>query len=337
MKEDNEEEIRDSGLPEYNIEGQEPDAGETSAEDLAKTTKATDLADPEEASAEETSAAYDTLATSEPEEEDPSGEDLTAPKPPKKHHAYLWLWLLVSLSIIVVMAVSFLEEPTLFGLEVKQAPFRDALLAEAQEDTAASDTLPVATPEVVETDSTPKNILIFGDSMTFLLAQRMAKYGTQNGHTVYGVNWDSSTPQIWATSDTIAHFIRKYDISYVMVSLGSNELFAKDLDSRAKYVRQIVDKLGDIPFIWVGPPNWKEDNGYNDMLERTLPRGTFFRTGMMQLERRGDHIHPTPAAAVLWVDSIMRWMPKSAHPILVNLPADSINTTPTLTILKKKR
>ena len=73
------------------------------------------------------------------------------------------------------------------------------------------------------------------------------------------------------------------------------------------------------------------------MLERTLPRGTFFRTGMMQLARRGDHIHPTPDAAVIWVDSIMRWMPKSAHPILVNVPADSINTTPTLTILKKKR
>ncbi len=312
MKEENEEETRDSGLSEYNIEGQEPDA-------------------------EETSATSDTLDTSEPGEEEHSVEDISAPEPPKKHHAYLGLWLLVSLSIIVVMAVSFLEEPMLFGLEVKQAPFRDVLLAEAEEDTATPDTLPVAKPVVVETDSTPKNILIFGDSMTFLLAQRMAKYGTQNGHTVYGVNWDSSTPQIWAMSDTIAHFIRKYDINYVMVSLGSNELFAKDLDSRAKYVKKIVEKIGDIPFIWVGPPNWKEDNGYNDMLERTLPRGTFFRTGMMQLARRGDHIHPTPDAAVLWVDSIMRWMPKSAHPILVDVPADSINTTPTLTILKKKR
>ena len=119
MKEENEEEIRDSGLSEYNIEGQEPDA-------------------------EETSATSDTLDTSEPGEEEHSVEDISAPEPPKKHHAYLGLWLLVSLSIIVVMAVSFLEEPTLFGLEVKQAPFRDALLAEAEEDTATPDTLPVA-------------------------------------------------------------------------------------------------------------------------------------------------------------------------------------------------
>lgn len=327
MKEENEE-ARENRLPEYNMEGQENPEAETSAEELAK--KIANLANAEEPPAEEITE------TSEPEEQSEE-EDISAPEPPKRHHAYLWLWLLVSLSIIIVMAVSFIEEPTFFGFEVKQAPFRDALLAEAQVDTAEADTIPEPKPEVVETDSAPKNILIFGDSMTFLLAQRMAKYGTQNGHTVYGVNWDSSTPQIWASSDTIAHFIRKYNINYVMVSLGSNELFSKDLDSRAKYVRQIVEKIGDIPFIWVGPPNWKEDNGYNDMLQRTLPRGTFFRTGMMQLARRGDHIHPTPQAAVIWVDSIMRWMPKSAHPILVNVPADSINTTPTLTIFKKKR
>ena len=80
MKEENEEETRDSGLSEYNIEGQEPDA-------------------------EETSVTSDTLDTSEPGEEEHSVEDISAPEPPKKHHAYLGLWLLVSLSIIVVMAV----------------------------------------------------------------------------------------------------------------------------------------------------------------------------------------------------------------------------------------
>ena len=252
------------------------------------------------------------------------------------HKTYIWLWLLISLSIVVVMAVSWLDNPTLFGHEVRQAPFRENILKEP--DTAAADTLPVVVePKKIETDSTPKNIIIIGDSMTILLANRMSQYGQQNGHTVAGVNWDSSSTVTWASSDTIAYFIKKYDADFIMITLGSNELFAKNLDRKAELVKKIVDKIGDIPFVWVGPPNWKPDNGFNDMLAKTLPPGTFFKTDGMELERRGDHIHPTQPAANIWVDSIMRWLPKSSHPILAEFPADSLRPHPKMTVLKKAK
>lgn len=253
------------------------------------------------------------------------------------NHPYIFLWLLLSISLVIIVAIAFIDEPSIMGLSIKQAPYKEALLADVSQDYILSDTITAEENiEEIETDSVPKKILIFGDSMTYILAQRMAKYGGQNGHEVYGVNWDSSTPSLWASSDTLQYFIKKYNIDFVMVSLGSNELFTKNVNERAKYIRGVVKRIGNIPFIWIGPPNWKEDNGYNDMLMRTLPKGTFFKTSGMELQRRNDHIHPTQAAANLWVDSIMRWMPSSAHPILSDYPADSIKTRPTLILLKKK-
>ncbi|MCH5224271.1 MAG: hypothetical protein J1E82_09540 [Muribaculaceae bacterium] len=62
----------------------------------------------------------------------------------------------------------------------------------------------------------------------------------------------------------------------------------------------------------------------------TLPKGTFFRTEGMDLKRGPDHIHPVQSAADLWVDSIMRWMPSSAHPILSAYP-DSVGKNPPIT------
>ena len=44
----------------------------------------------------------------------------------------------------------------------------------------------------------------------------------------------------------------------------------------------------------------------------------------MELKRRKDGIHPTQDASALWVDSIMRWLPKSGHPILADVPSDTL-------------
>lgn len=240
---------------------------------------------------------------------------------------YSGLWLIVAVSLIGFLVISFVDDISVGGWTIKKAPFSENLLAKEDSVGRKSDFCADSLAgKVIEakTDSVPKSILIFGDSMTLNLALRLAQYAKQNGHTLHSVNWDSSNTKIWADCDTLRHFIREFDVDYVFISLGSNELYFKNPESRLPYIKRVLEMIDTIPYVWIGPPNWQKDSGINDLLERTCRSGSFFRTDGMELARKKDHIHPTRAASALWVDSIMRWMPKSAHPILADSPSDSI-------------
>lgn len=246
---------------------------------------------------------------------------------------YLSLWLLLGLALATVIIFSFLFEEGSFGL--KRGTFKDMILkqdpmAEGAKDSAAIlDSLEqLAAAKKHEPDTTIKSVLIFGDSMTILVANRMAAYGQKNGYEITSVTWDSSSSVGWGNCDTLDNFIRRCHPDFIMVTLGSNELFLRDFTKRAENVKNVVKKMGDIPFVWIGPPNWKKDQGFNEMLEATLPAGTFFRTEGMELPRRNDHIHPTQEGGNIWTDSIMRWIPNSAHPILAEYPDSGVKTLP---------
>ncbi len=242
----------------------------------------------------------------------------------KSHYAGLWILLVVAL--IVFVGYSFVDgDISVFGKTLKKAPFAEMLLKEEQQ-VATPDTALIE-PEkeiVIPTDSSSQTILLIGDSMTFNIALRMAQYAKQNGHTLHSVNWDSSNTKIWAESDTLDYFIRTLNPSIVFISLGSNELYFKNPESRKPFIEKIVEKIGSRPYVWIGPPNWKKDSGINDLIENTVSPKSFFRTDGMELARKKDKIHPTRKATALWVDSIMRWIPKSSHPFIVDVPSDSI-------------
>ena len=251
---------------------------------------------------------------------------------------YAGLWLIVALALAMFLTYSFSQDISLGSWTVKKAPFHDALLAEeeAMEDSLSLDSLYASTPVEEQTvDSVPKSILIIGDSMTFNLALRLAQYAKQNGHTIHAVNWDSSNTKIWAESDTLEYFMKKYDADFVFISLGSNELYFKKPETRLPYVKRILEVIDTVPYIWIGPPNWEEDTGVNDMLQRACRRGSFFRTDGMKLARKKDKIHPTRQASAEWIDSVMRWMPASAHPILADRPDSTVGrVNPNIVFLK---
>lgn len=248
------------------------------------------------------------------------------------------LWILLALSLVVILVVAFSNDITIGGYTLKKAPVADMLLREEQ----TADSLEVAAEtaseeEVVktETDSLPQSLFIFGDSMTYNLALRLAQYARQNGHTIHSVNWDSSNTKIWADYDTLANCIARFKPTQIFIALGSNELYFKKPESRLPYIKKILEVIDTIPYVWIGPPNWKEDSGINDLLERTCRPGTFFRSEGMEFKRKADHIHPTRESSFLWMDSIMRWVPKSAHPFLVETPSDSIGkVNPKIVFLK---
>lgn len=259
---------------------------------------------------------------------------------------YFGLWFLLAVSLAIIATISFLPDDFSLGNYVlKKAPVRATLFPD---NDSKSDSLALAADSIaiieetlankpVEVDSLPKSILLFGDSMTLNLALRLSKYAAQNGHTLHAVNWDSSNTKIWADTDTLLYYISKYKADYIFISLGSNELYFKKPEARLPYVKRILQMIGDIPYVWIGPPNWQEDSGINDMLQATCAPGAFFRSAGMSFKRKKDKIHPTRESSALWIDSIMRWMPKSRHPILSEIPSDTLGKVNTNVIFLKAR
>lgn len=260
-----------------------------------------------------------------------------------KKNGYSGLWLLLALALIIVLTVSFCDDFSIGGWNVKRAPYREMLLKDEKAEAlkaAIEDSIIQAKRDSIENavvvvDSVPQSILLIGDSMTMNLAFRMAQYAKANGHSFHAVNWDSSGTVKWAGSDRLDNYIKEFGATYVFISLGSNELYIKNPESHLKYVQAILDKVGDLPYVWLGPPNWKEDFGINDMIERTCRPGSFFRTAGMEFKRKKDGIHPTRGASALWIDSVARWLPKSSHPILFDTPAEDMEkVNPNLVLLK---
>ena len=257
---------------------------------------------------------------------------------------YTGVWLLLPCALVVVVLVSFSDDITVGEWTIKKAPIAETLFPEqeseydlTQQNLASLDIIPNEEIEINEVvvDSMPKSILLFGDSMTLNLAHRLSKYAKQNGHDLHSINWDSSNTKIWAETDTLSHYLKEFKPDYIFISLGSNEVYFKNPEKRIPYVKKILEKIGDIPYVWIGPPNWNEDTKINDMLEAVCAPGTFFRSQGMNFKRKKDNIHPTRSSSALWMDSIMRWLPKSAHPILADLPDDSLKNVPNKVVFLK--
>lgn len=243
--------------------------------------------------------------------------------------------MLLASALLVIAIISFADDISFFGIKLKKSPIAETLskkylTSEEQHQEEIEKKVALeekAKPQENPVDTTPQVILFFGDSMTQNLALRASAYARQNGHKIHTVNWDSSGTRIWSQSDTLDHYIERFHPTFVFISLGSNELYIRHLDKYREYVKTILSKIGDIPYVWVGPPNWKPDEGINDMLQSETAPGTFFRSAGIEMARKRDQIHPTRDAAAIWFDSIARWMPRSAHPIRLETPSDSISRT----------
>ena len=177
-------------------------------------------------------------------------------------------------------------------------------------------------PKKAAMDTTAKVILFIGDSMLEGLGPRLAAYAQENGHTLINVIWYSSTTEIWGASTRLKERIAEFHPDYIFVCLGANELFVSDIQrKRQRYLDNMLAQIGDIPYVWIGPPNWKPDTGINDMLQQSCAPGTFFLSNGQHFDRAKDGAHPTHASASAWCDRVCSWvMTQSAHPIRLNKP-----------------
>lgn len=177
-------------------------------------------------------------------------------------------------------------------------------------------------------DTTRQTILFIGDSMLEGLTRRFCDYAAENGHKLYTVIWYSSGTQLWGETRTIEHYINKYHPTFIVICTGSNELFVRDLKKRDVYIQKIVKKFGKIPFVWISPPNWKNDTGINNLIIKDVGTSRYFDSRHLKLERGKDHAHPTFSAAAIWMDKIATWMcsNSTAHPIMMKAPKKKVNS-----------
>ncbi len=256
---------------------------------------------------------------------------------------YLGIWLILIVSLSIFFVASCFDSVNVFGMELKTSGMMGRLtatdepLSKDSEDLVLAEAPKVLFPQPLDTAA--QNILFIGDSMLEGLSPRLAAYAKKNGHNMNTVIWYSSTSNVWGECDTLKTFIRQFSPSYIFICLGANELFVKDIKiKRNKYVKEILSQIGDIPYLWIGPPNWKPDTGINDMISANVKPGCFFLSNGMKFDRAKDGAHPTRSSAVLWMDSIVRWMPQHcAHPIRMEIPEKNTDRPKRVVVLQPKR
>lgn len=188
-------------------------------------------------------------------------------------------------------------------------------------------------------DTSKQRILLIGDSMLEHLRTRLRDYCGENGHEQKTVIWYSSTTKYFGESDTLAYFINDYKPTYIILVLGANELFVRDIKKkRQKYVEHILHQIGNKKFVWVGPPNWKDDTGINEMIIENVGEGRYYPSLNLKYSRYSDGAHPKRASAYRWMDSVAHWINhKSMYPIVMEKPTKRYKQSTNTTMLKPIR
>ncbi|MCS6968631.1 MAG: SGNH/GDSL hydrolase family protein [Cytophagales bacterium] len=151
-------------------------------------------------------------------------------------------------------------------------------------------------------------ILLTGDSMGDGLFLAWRKLCQQGNFEIRYQPWYGSTTESWATTDRLENMIKQYRPSLVIFSLGSNQLRDHQIRKKGDHIREIIRQFGNTEFVWIGPPNWREDTGINELIKKYVGKERFFESRGLTFERRKDGIHPTEKSAAVWADTIRRWI-----------------------------
>lgn len=234
--------------------------------------------------------------------------------------------VLLILVIVLVGTLVYALTPDDFTITLKKID----LTSLSADTTAVADTVAAEKSDTAKkVDDNPQRILFFGDSMVEGLMRRFPDWAGHNGHEIDIVCWYSSNSDKWANTGTLEHYIEEYSPTFIVACLCSNELFVRDLPKREENIKKIVAIMDTIPFVWISPPNWKEDTGINDLIIKHVGKERYFDSRHLELERGKDHAHPTFSAAAVWMDTIAVWMGsmETAHPIKMEKPTEKHKAT----------
>lgn len=247
----------------------------------------------------------------------------------KKRLPILKIIILLLITIGIFTIYASLPEAVDIGGPIKQSKMDEYFITPPNDNPVFLNKISYEIPLIFEEeekkrakiDSSAQKILLAGDSMTEGLKFAFTRYAKFNGHELKTVTWYSSSTEWWSESDSLRKLIELYQPTYILFTTGSNELFVRDLEKRDLYIENIVSQAGKTKFIWIGPPNWTEDTGINDLIEKHTGSDRYFASKNMTFTRASDGAHPTWNSARHWADSISSWvMIEARDKILLQKP-----------------
>ncbi len=250
---------------------------------------------------------------------------------------------------VCVVIITYAISPLTFSLgdePVRKVDMKNALAASLDStEVAPADSVPLIQKKVK--DESPQRFLFVGDSMVEPIAHYFWNYAKENGHELFTVTWYGSSSYSWGGTRTLEHFMEETKPTFIVLCMGSNELTLKDMNTIHRNVQRVLEKVGDVPFVWIGPPSYTENNpngikrwvdkGYNDQLIKEVGADRFFDSRDMQMDRSRDGLHPTMKGAVVWMDQLAQWMSSelTRHPVVLNPPTQK-SAIQNLTVMQTK-
>jgi len=230
---------------------------------------------------------------------------------------------IIQILLMLILIIGFFASYSMnrsykiLGIEIKQAPMQNFFLEKPQvspqiqenakfflayQNTVKAEPKPVL-------DTTKQVILLTGDSMVGSgIAIGLKKFSEYNQHKITAVSFESTTTIHWSKTKKLDSLIQVYQPTLVILSLGSNELFTKNIVAHQPYIEDIIKQAGDTKFIWVGPPNWQEDTGINDLLKNTVGEDKFFLSKDLELSRLSDGVHINRKGSLVWAEAFTEWL-----------------------------
>ncbi|MFM7726440.1 MAG: SGNH/GDSL hydrolase family protein, partial [Flavobacteriales bacterium] len=165
---------------------------------------------------------------------------------------------------------------------------------------------------VEKSDSSEQRILLIGDSEAGGLMSLFNDYCIANGHKLVATMvWNSATIYNYGYSTRVDDLMKQYQPTLVVIVLGLNEMYARDLAKRSKAADMLRAKLGSTPYLWVGPANFMEDHGINKVYEQTATSERFFSSKNLNLPKGSDKRHPNREGYKIWMEHISRFVQSS--------------------------
>ncbi len=169
---------------------------------------------------------------------------------------------------------------------------------------------PVSSARVSQVaDSRNQIVLLIGDSMADGLGARFNDYAVKNGFEFHSIVWYGSTTRDWAIASDLQYQIERVRPTYIIISLGTNDLGYRDYSRREMAIQTILSCVGDIPYVWIGPLPWHKvkDRRIVNVIRDCTGEKRFFDSSSVVASRL-DGVHPTSHGAMVWVDKIVEWM-----------------------------
>lgn len=116
----------------------------------------------------------------------------------------------------------------------------------------------------------------------------------------------SSSTLSWDNERLLQNAMYKYNPQLILISLGSNELFDRDPKRRIPAIKHLVQDTRGRPCLWIGPPAWKQDFGFIEVLKANLGHCRYLDSVALKLPRMADGRHPSWTGGYRWASAVWK-------------------------------